>query len=194
MNAIDLWLLAIGLAMDCFTISIASGIILQRYEWRPILLMAFFFGLFQALMPLASWSLFVHISDLVQQIDHWIAFALLLFLGINMIRESFKDEDQERLFDPHRLIVIITLAIATSIDALAVGISFAFTGFSTLQSLSFPLFVIGGVSWVFSLVGSALGIHFGKRISRKLHPELLGGIILIAIGCKILYQHLTLGL
>jgi len=194
MSAIDLWLLAIGLAMDCFTVSIASGIILQKYEWSPILLMAFFFGLFQALMPLVSWSLFIHISGLVQQIDHWIAFALLLFLGINMIRESFKSEEQERFFNPRRLIVVLTLAIATSIDALAVGISFAFTGFNTLRSLSFPLLIIGCVSFAFSFAGSLLGIHFGKGIARKLHPELLGGIILIAIGCKILYQHITLGL
>lgn len=194
MSTIDIWLLAFGLAMDCFTVSIASGIILRRFEWRPILLMAFFFGFFQALMPFISWSLFVHVSGLVKQVDHWIALALLGFLGINMIRESFSDEEEKHLFNPRKLTVILTMAVATSIDALAVGISFACTSFSTLRNIAFPLFAIGLVSFMLSLCGSALGIISGRRIARRLHPELLGGIILIAIGCKILVQHLTLGL
>ena len=193
MSALDLWLLAIGLAMDCFTVSIASGIILKRIEWKPILSMAFCFGLFQALMPLISWALFVRVGSLLQQIDHWIAFGLLLFLGGNMIREAFSKEEEHH-FNPHRWVVILTLAVATSIDALAVGISFAFIGFNTLTSMVYPLVVIGLVSFVFSLVGSGLGIWFGIGIAKKLKPELLGGIILIIIGCKIVIQHLANGL
>ena len=193
MSELDLWFLAIGLAMDCFTVSIASGIILKRIEWKPILGMAFFFGLFQALMPLISWALFVKVGYLLQQIDHWIAFGMLLFLGGNMIREAFSD-DEVQLFNPHRLIVILTLAVATSIDALAVGISFAFTGFETLSSIVYPLVIIGLVSFIFSLTGSGLGIWFGIGIAKKLKPELLGGIILIIIGCKIVIQHLANGL
>lgn len=193
MSALDLWLLAIGLAMDCFTVSIASGIILKRIEWKPILSMAFCFGLFQALMPLISWALFVKVGSLLQQIDHWVAFGLLLFLGGNMIREAFSKEEEHH-FNPHRWVVILTLAVATSIDALAVGISFAFIGFNTLASMVYPLVVIGLVSFVFSLVGSGLGIWFGIGIAKKLKPELLGGIILIIIGCKIVIQHLTNGL
>ncbi len=193
MSALDLWLLAIGLAMDCFTVSIASGIILKRIEWKPILSMAFCFGLFQALMPLISWALFVRVGSLLQQIDHWIAFGLLLFLGGNMIREAFSKEEEHH-FNPHRWVVILTLAVATSIDALAVGISFAFIGFNTLASMVYPLVVIGLVSFVFSLVGSGLGIWFGVGIAKKLKPELLGGIILIIIGCKIVIQHLANGL
>lgn len=193
MSALDLWLLAIGLAMDCFTVSIASGIILKRIEWKPILSMAFCFGLFQALMPLISWALFVKVGSLLQQIDHWIAFGLLLFLGGNMIREAFSKEEEHH-FNPHRWVVILTLAVATSIDALAVGISFAFIGFNTLASMVYPLVVIGLVSFVFSLVGSGLGIWFGIGIAKKLKPELLGGIILIIIGCKIVIQHLANGL
>ncbi|MDO4185202.1 MAG: manganese efflux pump MntP family protein [Bacteroidales bacterium] len=193
MSALDLWLLAIGLAMDCFTVSIASGIILKRIEWKPILSMAFCFGLFQALMPLISWALFVRVGSLLQQIDHWVAFGLLLFLGGNMIREAFSKEEEHH-FNPHRWVVILTLAVATSIDALAVGISFAFIGFNTLASMVYPLVVIGLVSFVFSLVGSGLGIWFGIGIAKKLKPELLGGIILIIIGCKIVIQHLTNGL
>ena len=193
MSALDLWLLAIGLAMDCFTVSIASGIILKRIEWKPILSMAFCFGLFQALMPLISWALFVKVGSLLQQIDHWVAFGLLLFLGGNMIREAFSKEEEHH-FNPHRWVVILTLAVATSIDALAVGISFAFIGFNTLASMVYPLVVIGLVSFVFSLVGSGLGIWFGVGIAKKLKPELLGGIILIIIGCKIVIQHLANGL
>ena len=193
MSALDLWLLAIGLAMDCFTVSIASGIILKRIEWKPILSMAFCFGLFQALMPLISWALFVRVGTLLQQIDHWVAFGLLLFLGGNMIREAFSKEEEHH-FNPHRWAVILTLAVATSIDALAVGISFAFIGFNTLASMVYPLVVIGLVSFVFSLVGSGLGIWFGIGIAKKLKPELLGGIILIIIGCKIVIQHLANGL
>lgn len=193
MSALDLWLLAIGLAMDCFTVSIASGIILKRIEWKPILSMAFCFGLFQALMPLISWALFVRVGTLLQQIDHWVAFGLLLFLGGNMIREAFS-KAEEHHFNPHRWVVILTLAVATSIDALAVGISFAFIGFNTLASMVYPLVVIGLVSFVFSLVGSGLGIWFGVGIAKKLKPELLGGIILIIIGCKIVIQHLANGL
>lgn len=193
MSALDLWLLAIGLAMDCFTVSIASGIILKRLEWKPILSMAFCFGLFQALMPLISWALFVKVGSLLQQIDHWVAFGLLLFLGGNMIREAFSKEEEHH-FNPHRWVVILTLAVATSIDALAVGISFAFIGFNTLASMVYPLVAIGLVSFVFSLVGSGLGIWFGIGIAKKLKPELLGGIILIIIGCKIVIQHLANGL
>ena len=193
MSALDLWLPAIGLAMDCFTVSIASGIILKRIEWKPILSMAFCFGLFQALMPLISWALFVRVGSLLQQIDHWVAFGLLLFLGGNMIREAFSKEEEHH-FNPHRWVVILTLAVATSIDALAVGISFAFIGFNTLTSMVYPLVVIGLVSFVFSLVGSGLGIWFGIGIAKKLKPELLGGIILIIIGCKIVIQHLANGL
>lgn len=193
MSALDLWLLAIGLAMDCFTVSIASGIILKRIEWKPILSMAFCFGLFQALMPLISWALFVRVGSLLQQIDHWVAFGLLLFLGGNMIREAFSKEEEHH-FNPHRWVVILTLAVATSIDALAVGISFAFIGFNTLTSMVYPLVVIGLVSFVFSLLGSGLGIWFGIGIAKKLKPELLGGIILIIIGCKIVIQHLANGL
>jgi putative Mn2+ efflux pump MntP len=193
MSALDLWLLAIGLAMDCFTVSIASGIILKRIEWKPILSMAFCFGLFQALMPLISWALFVRVGSLLQQIDHWVAFGLLFFLGGNMIREAFSKEEEHH-FNPHRWVVILTLAVATSIDALAVGISFAFIGFNTLASMVYPLVVIGLVSFVFSLVGSGLGIWFCVGIAKKLKPELLGGIILIIIGCKIVIQHLANGL
>jgi len=190
MSDLDLWLLAVGLAMDCFTVSIASGVILKRWETKTVCTMAFFFGLFQALMPFISWSLFVNVSDLVQQIDHWIAFGLLLFLGINMIHEAFQEEE-ERSFNPRKLKVILTLAVATSIDALAVGITFSCTGYEHLAQMAYPLGAIGIVSAVFTLIGSRLGITFGRSIERKLRPELIGGTILIIIGVKILIQHIA---
>lgn len=187
MSILEIWLLAVSLAIDCFTVSITSGIILHRIRWGIFLKMAFLFGLFQAAMPFLGWLGASRFNHLIETYDHWIAFALLAFLGIRMIREHFKDEE-ERSFDPTRMKVILTLAVATSIDALAVGISFAFTGFRTLSSLLYPLTAIGIASFVISLVGSLIGVFFGKRFN--LRVEIFGGLVLIGIGVKILFEHL----
>ena len=186
MNSLDIWMLAVALAMDCFTVSIVSGVITRRWLWAMILRMAFLFGLFQAIMPLIGWLTTNHFSEQLEAIDHWIAFGLLAFLGGKMIRESFADEEEQQ-FNPKNLRTQLILAVATSIDALAIGISFACTGFA---QIAYPLFVIGLVSFLFSLFGYRLGVRFGKSIARKLKPELLGGIILIVIGIKILITHL----
>lgn len=187
MSILEIWLLAVSLAIDCFTVSITSGIILHRIRWGIFLKMAFLFGLFQAAMPFLGWLGASRFNHLIETYDHWIAFALLAFLGIRMIREHFKDEE-ERSFDPTRMKVILTLAVATSIDALAVGISFAFTGFRTLSSLLYPLKAIGIASFVISLAGSLIGVFFGKRFN--LRVEIFGGLVLIGIGVKILFEHL----
>ena len=187
MRLLEIWLLAVSLAIDCFTVSITSGIILHRIRWGIFLKMAFLFGLFQAAMPFLGWLGASRFNHLIETYDHWIAFALLAFLGIRMIREHFKDEE-ERSFDPTRMKVILTLAVATSIDALAVGISFAFTGFRTLSSLLYPLTAIGIASFVISLAGSLIGVFFGKRFN--LRVEIFGGLVLIGIGVKILFEHL----
>lgn len=187
MSILEIWLLAVSLAIDCFTVSITSGIILHRIRWGIFLKMAFLFGLFQATMPFLGWLGASRFNHLIETYDHWIAFALLAFLGIRMIREHFKDEE-ERSFDPTRMKVILTLAVATSIDALAVGISFAFTGFRTLSSLLYPLTAIGIASFVISLAGSLIGVFFGKRFN--LRVEIFGGLVLIGIGVKILFEHL----
>ena len=187
MSILEIWLLAVSLAIDCFTVSITSGIILHRIRWGIFLKMAFLFGLFQAAMPFLGWLGASRFNHLIETYDHWIAFALLAFLGIRMIREHFKDEE-ERSFDPTRMKVILTLAGATSIDALAVGISFAFTGFRTLSSLLYPLTAIGIASFVISLAGSLIGVFFGKRFN--LRVEIFGGLVLIGIGVKILFEHL----
>lgn len=187
MSILEIWLLAVSLAIDCFTVSVTSGIILHRIRWGIFLKMAFLFGLFQAAMPFLGWLGASRFNHLIETYDHWIAFALLAFLGIRMIREHFKDEE-ERSFDPTRLKVIVALAVATSIDALAVGISFAFTGFRTLSSLLYPLTAIGIASLVISLAGSLIGVFFGKRFN--LRVEIIGGLVLIGIGVKILFEHL----
>ena len=190
MTGLEIWLLAIGLAMDCLAVSIASGIILKRIQWRPMLVMAFFFGLFQAIMPLLGWLGASTFSHLIESVDHWIAFAILAFLGGRMIKESFKEEDCCQRFNPASLKVVITMAIATSIDALAIGVSFAFLGIKSCSSILNPVGIIGFVSFLMSLIGLIFGIRFGCGIARKLRAELWGGIILILIGTKILIEHL----
>lgn len=190
MTGLEVWLLAIGLAMDCFAVSIASGIIFKRFRWRPMLVMAFFFGLFQALMPFLGWLGASTFSHLIESVDHWIAFVILAFLGSRMIRESFKDEDCRKEYNPANLKVVLTLAIATSIDALAVGISFAFLGMKDCSQILPPIGIIGFVSFVMSILGLSFGIRFGCGCACKLRAELWGGIILIVIGTKILIEHL----
>ena len=189
MTTLEIWLLAISLAMDCFSVSITSGIILRRVCWRTFITIGFFFGLFQALMPLIGWFATNHFHSLIEQYDHWIAFGLLFFLGVRMIKESFGNEEEHH-FNPTRLLVVLTLAVATSIDALAVGISFACTGMTSWDSIAFPILIIGIVSFVFSLIGCLIGVYFGKRVN--LRAELWAGIIIIGIGVKILIEHLNL--
>ena len=192
MSILELWLLAVALAMDCFTVSIVFGVLLRKIEWRTILVVAFLFGLFQAMMPLAGWLATNSFSSLIEDYDHWIAFGLLAFLGGRMIKESFSDDEEEgeaeaeaKHINPRKLKTQLVFAVATSIDALAVGISFTCLGFNTISSLSLPLLIIGFVSLAFSIVGSLLGIRFGKGVEKRLKPELLGGIVLIIIGVRV---------
>lgn len=189
MNQLDIWFLALALAMDCFAVSIASGIIVKKHLGKMMIRMAFLFGLFQAAMPLIGWLGVSTFTSYFENIDHWIAFGLLAFLGGRMIRESSLPEEEKKI-KPRKLKTQVVLAIATSIDALAVGISFACTGFSNIKMLTCPLLIIGFVSFVMSIIGVLLGVKFGKPITKKLKPELLGGVILIFIGIKVLLSHL----
>ena len=189
MNIIDIIFLAIALAMDCFTVSIVSGVISGKWKSAPMLRMSFLFGLFQALMPLIGWLGISFFSAYLESVDHWLAFGLLAILGGKMIKESF-DDDDEAHFNPCRLRTQLILSVATSIDALAVGISFGCLGYSSLSAISLPLFVIGIVSFLFAVAGHLLGIRFGNTIARRLKPELFGGLVLLAIGVKILVTHL----
>jgi putative Mn2+ efflux pump MntP len=186
MNLLDIILLAIALAMDCFAVSIVSGVLTQK-RWLPR--MAILFGIFQAMMPLIGWIGISFFRQNIEAYDHWIAFALLFLIGGNMIRESFSPEE-EHFFNPLRLRTQLLLAVATSIDAMAIGISFACTGFNEISQLLLPIIIIGIVSSLFSTIGTRLGARFGRAISHRLKPELLGGLILIAIGIKILITHL----
>ena len=202
MNLLDIILLAVALAMDCFTVSIVSGIILTQRDGsfvtptdvtkEPslcVIRMAFLFGFFQALMPLLGWLGISHFQSYMEAYDHWIAFGLLGLIGGKMIWESFSPEEEHH-FNPCRLRTQLLLAVATSIDALAVGISFACTGYTSLSQLTLPLLLIGLVSFLFSIIGYHLGRCFGKTIIRRLDPELIGGTILILIGVKVLMSHL----
>lgn len=185
----EILLIAVALAMDCFTVSIVGGVVSGRFCRGNVLRMSFLFGFFQAAMPLIGWFSIHYFKESLEAYDHWIAFGLLSAIGVKMILDSFKGEEEAHI-DPHDLKTQILLAFATSIDALAVGISLACTGYESVSSLLLPIIVIGAVSFVLSIVGSFLGVRFGDVVAKYGKPELLGGIILILIGVKILAEHL----
>ncbi len=189
MSLLDITFLALALAMDCFTVSIVSGVIIRKYVLSVILRMAFLFGLFQAMMPFIGWLGTSYFSHYLESVDHWIAFGLLAFLGGKMIKDSFGSEDEAH-FNPSKLTSQLLFAVATSIDALAVGISFACLGYKSVDQLAVPLTIIGICSFVMSILGNVLGVVCGKSIVKRLKPELIGGIILILIGFRILYEHI----
>ena len=182
MTGLEIWLLAVGLAMDCFAVSIASGIILKRARLRPMLVMAISFGFFQALMPLLGWIGASFFSHLIESIDHWIAFILLALIGANMIREAFGEEEQ--LDDSFSVKTMLPLAVATSIDALAVGASFACIDVDIVPAIA----IIGTTTFILSAVGIKIGNVFGAKYKSK--AEFLGGAVLILLGLKILLEDL----
>lgn len=189
MSLLDITFLALALAMDCFTVSIVSGVIIRKYILSVILRMAFLFGLFQAMMPFIGWLGTSYFSHYLESVDHWIAFGLLAFLGGKMIKDSFGSEDEAH-FNPSKLTSQLLFAVATSIDALAVGISFACLGYKSVDQLAVPLAIIGVCSFIMSILGNVLGVVCGKSIVKRLKPELIGGIILLLIGFRILYEHI----
>lgn len=190
MTHLYIWFLAFALAIDCFAVSVVSGTIYARVRWKKMLTMAFLFGLFQALNPLIGWLATDYFRHIIEEYDHWIAFAILAFLGVRMMIDSFKDEEH-KVFNPRSLKVIFTLAIATSIDALAVGISFSCMGVTALHDLLYPLFAIGVVSFTMSILGLFIGIYGARGVMKRLRAELVGGMVLIAIGIKVLFEHLS---
>lgn len=190
MSLIDITFLALALAMDCFTVSIVSGVIIRKYILSIILRMAILFGLFQAMMPFIGWLGTSYFSHYLESVDHWIAFGLLAFLGGKMIKDSFGSEEEAH-FDPSKLTSQLLFAVATSIDALAVGISFACLGYKNIEQLTLSLIVIGVCSFVMSILGNILGVMCGKSIVKRLKPEFIGGVILLLIGFRILYEHIS---
>ena len=187
MELLTLTAIAIGLAMDAFAVSIGKGLSVKKIEQRHTLSVGLWFGGFQALMPLVGYMLGVSFSSLVQNIDHWIAFALLALIGVNMIREAVSDDDGDcgEVDSDFSVRKMLLLAIATSIDALAVGVSFAFLGVNIWTAIA----LIGLITMVISMAGLRIGNIFGCRYKSK--AEIVGGIVLLVMGCKILIEHLT---
>ena len=185
LSFLEIILIGVGLAMDAFAVSICKGLVIREKSYKKALIVGLYFGLFQGLMPLLGYYLGIFFKDVVMSIDHWIAFALLSVIGINMIRECFSNEE-EISNDSVKFKDMIFLAIATSIDALAIGITFAFLS----VNIYLASFIILGITMLLSFVGVILGNKFGNKLGKK--AELFGGIILVIIGIKILLEHLNL--
>lgn len=181
----ELILIAVGLSMDAFAVAICKGLSIRKLRWKNTALVGLYFGLFQALMPTVGYLLGSVFADAVAHIDHWIAFFLLGAIGINMIRESLHDTEEN--CNPSLCFRdMVLLALATSIDALAIGVSFAFLQVDILPAVS----IIGTITFLLSMLGMQLGHMFGSRFQSK--AELLGGCVLIFLGAKILLEHLGL--
>lgn len=180
---LELFLIAVGLSMDAFAVSVCKGLSVQKLEPKHVLMAGLWFGGFQALMPAIGYLLGHQFEHLIVSIDHWIAFALLLFIGGNMIKEALGDDDEE-LDDDFSVKAMFLLAVATSIDALAMGVTFAFLRVNILAAVLF----IGCITFLCSAAGVKIGNVFGMRFKSK--AELAGGAILILMGCKILLEHL----
>lgn len=184
MTEVSIFLIAVGLAMDAFAVSVASGVTIQRMRLRHAMVIASFFGAFQAIMPVVGWLLGQAAREAIAAWDHWLAFLLLTGVGVKMIYEASKEQEVEEVRDPMRIYVLFLLAIATSIDALAVGVTFSFLDVAVLH----PVLAIGGVTFCMCFAGTYIGDHFGHLFEQKL--EVLAGVILIGIGLKILLEQL----
>lgn len=181
-GTLSIVLIAVALSMDAFAVSVSSGIAIQRLKIRHALLIASFFGAFQAFMPVLGWLAGKWAKRLIESIDHWIAFGLLLLVGIKMIHEA--RQNNPSTFNPLKIHILFLLAISTSIDALAVGITLSFIEVRLIQ----PVLVIGLVTFTLSFLGTYIGNFFGHIFEKKL--EIIGGLILILIGVNILISHL----
>lgn len=185
MGFVETFLIGVGLSMDALAVSVGKGLVAKRKSYRDALLLGIFFGGFQALMPFLGWWLGSAFAGFITQWDHWIAFILLFIIGANMIRESFNEEAEE---DDGSLEIkeLFLLAIATSIDALAVGVSFAFLDVNIWTSIA----IIGTTTFVISFLGYCLGKRLGTKFEK--HAGQVGGAVLILIGLKILLEGLGL--
>ena len=183
MTFIELLLIAIGLSMDAFSVSICKGLTTKKFSWRMALVCGLWFGFFQVLMPIIGYFLGAQFQEMIEAYDHWIAFSLLFLIGANMIREAVwgKEESQDGSLGFKTMLL---LAIATSIDALAVGVSFACIRVKLWSSV----IVIGLTTFAFSVLGVKIGNVFGSKYEKS--AEIIGGIMLILIGLKILLEHL----
>lgn len=188
MEVITLLLLAFGLSFDSFAVSVSSGMILPGIRFFKACIFAFSLAFFQGLMPVLGWYAGLTVRDELAFIDHWIAFGLLGILGIKMILESLKAEEHKNNFNPLKPSVLLAMSLATSIDALIVGVSFAFIQNPDSETIILPVLIIGSVTFIVSMLGILFGKKAGTRLGKRM--EMLGGVILIAIGFKILVEHL----
>jgi putative Mn2+ efflux pump MntP len=184
MNLAEILLIAFGLAMDAFAVCLSAGTTQHINGPRPVFRLAFHFGLFQALMPILGWLVGSTINQWIAPVDHWIAFALLAFVGVRMIRSGLDTEGESHSTDPSRGATLIMLSVATSIDAFAVGLSLAVLGVDIIL----PSIIIGLVAGGMSLLGIFLGGRLGKTFGKRM--EVIGGLILIAIGARVVISHL----
>jgi putative Mn2+ efflux pump MntP len=184
MTLLTLLLIAFGLSMDAFAVSVSNGIAIQRQRVNHALKIGIFFGSFQALMPLIGWSAGLGLADIISDVDHWVAFGLLSLIGCKMIHESTMMNGKKKEVASLNLWMLLMLSVATSIDALAVGISFAILNISIIT----PTLMIGTVTFALSFLGVLIGDKAGHFFEKKI--EIVGGLILIGIGIKILIEHL----
>jgi len=186
MPFLNIFAIAIALAMDAFAVSIAAGLSLKTVSFRQTFRLSWHFGLFQALMPIIGWSAGYLVRNYIEHYDHWVAFGLLAFVGGHMLKEAFGAEDEKtKRKDPTRGLTMVMLSVAVSIDALAVGLSLAVLN----VTIFLPALIIG----IVALVTTVFGLHLGKKISEfshlQMYAELVGGVVLIGIGIKILWEH-----
>lgn len=181
MSDLELTIIAVGLAMDAFALAICIGLSMLKMNWFNAFKVATYFGFFQGLMPAVGYFLGIRFAHQIQQIDHWIAFILLFYIGLNMIKESFQKEECPIHF---HFMALVPLSVACSIDALAVGITLSFF----MEKIYFAVLYIGIITFVISLLGVYIGQRFGDRLKAK--ADITGGLILIFMGFKILIEHL----
>ena len=186
MSLLNILAIAIALAMDAFAVSIAAGLSLKTVDFRQTFRLSWHFGLFQALMPILGWGGGYLVRGYIEHYDHWVAFGLLAFVGGHMLKEAFENNDENRKRnDPTKGMTMVLLSVAVSIDAFAVGLSLAVLHLT----IFFPAVIIG----IVALLTTIAGLHIGKKISEfshlQMYAEILGGLVLIAIGLKILWEH-----
>ncbi len=186
MDIVTILGLAVGLSFDAFAVAITGGAAIRPLRFRQAMKIAFAFGIFQAMMPLIGWAAGLTLEQYIRDYDHWVAFALLALIGSRMIYNAFAGRQEEDRHDILKLTTLLLLAIATSIDALAVGVSFALINVDIYK----PVILIGIVTFLLSLLGVYMGNRLGSFFEKKI--EIVGGIILILIGARILWEHMVL--
>lgn len=183
MGAIEILLISIGLAMDAFAVSVCKGLAMKKMNWKKAAIIGLYFGIFQAVMPVIGYFLGTTFEKFITYVDHWVAFILLVGIGINMVKEAFNKESENRN-DNVDVKTMLVLSIATSIDALAIGITFACLKIHIVM----PVITIGLITFIISVIGVKIGNRFGDKYGKK--AEIMGGVILILLGIKILLEHL----